>query len=795
MTADIALTLVILLGSLVLFITEVIRMDLVALLVLGILAVTGLATPTEALSGFGNPAVVTVWAMFILSEGLTRTGIASLLGQQVMRIAGRHEAALVVVIMLTSGGLSFFMNNIGVAALMLPVVIEISRRTELSPSRLLMPMAFGTLLGGLTTLFGTPANLLVSVALDQAGHVAFGLFDYMPVGAGAVVAGIIFIVIFGRWLLPSAAPATLSPQRSQRALRQRYGLQDRVFSLRLPLTCALAGMKLGDIHIEAAAGLKIIALERNGRIETLPSRRHDLQGGDKLLVQGRLDHFEDTKRWSELAVATGIAPQQDLPVDTMPLLEATIAPDSNLISTPVGEANLRSRFGVDILAIARGGNVRRKNLGRIALREGDRLLLQGTATAIADLRDSKDFQDVDEPGAEALQDIWDPVPGLFVMSVPAEPEFDGMPLVGSRTSDIFGFCVVGLVDGDSESDSNSDDGPGLPDGEPVLHGGERLFIRGHENELDILRGLCELVVEESISPNLNVFDADRIATVEATLAPRSELVGQSVADINFRERFGLELGGIWRAGSVLLDDLDRQTIEFGDAFVLLGPRQKLVLLNTESDLLVLTPISPDVTDTSRAPIAAGIMLGVVASVLSGWMPISIAAIAGVTLMVVTGCLSMEQAYRAIDWRAVVLIAGMLPLGIAMQESGAAQYLASLAMDALGDSGPWTVIFGLYIVTAASTMIIPTVALVVLMSPIALSACAELGIAPQTAMMGIAMAASASFTSPISHPANVLIMGPGGYRFSDYIKLGGPLTIIVFIVVMLLLPIFWPLQPA
>ena len=163
-------------------------------------------------------------------------------------------------------------------------------------------------------------------------------------------------------------------------------------------------------------------------------------------------------------------------------------------------------------------------------------------------------------------------------------------------------------------------------------------------------------------------------------------------------------------------------------------------------------------------------------------------------MVLTGCLNMEQAYRAIDWRAVFLIAGMLPLGIAMQETGTAEYLAGKVMDALGSFGPWPVIMGLYFVTAAGTMIIPTAALVVLMSPIVISATTEMGIAPQTAMMAVAMAASASFTSPISHPANILVMGPGGYKFSDYIKLGVPLTLVVFTAVMLLLPIFWPLKP-
>jgi di/tricarboxylate transporter len=180
--------------------------------------------------------------------------------------------------------------------------------------------------------------------------------------------------------------------------------------------------------------------------------------------------------------------------------------------------------------------------------------------------------------------------------------------------------------------------------------------------------------------------------------------------------------------------------------------------------------------------------------MAGYAPIAVAAVVGGSIMVLTGCLTMEEAYRAIDWRAIFLIAGMLPLGTAMQDTGAAEYLADQVMLLLGDAGPWPVIAGLYVLTAMATMIIPTAALVVLMSPIVLSAMAEMGFSPETAMMAVAMAASASFTSPISHPANILVMGPGGYRFVDYIKIGVPLTIIVFIAVMVLLPILWPLTP-
>ena len=179
---------------------------------------------------------------------------------------------------------------------------------------------------------------------------------------------------------------------------------------------------------------------------------------------------------------------------------------------------------------------------------------------------------------------------------------------------------------------------------------------------------------------------------------------------------------------------------------------------------------------------------------AGYAPIAVAAVVGGTIMLLTGCLNMEQAYRAIDWRAIFLIAGMLPLGTAMQDTGAASYLADQVIDLLGNAGPWPVIMGLYVLTAMATMIIPTAALVVLMSPIVLSAMSDLGLQPETAMMAIAMAASASFTSPISHPANILVMGPGGYRFVDYIKVGVPLTLVVFVTVMVLLPILWPLAP-
>ena len=261
--------------------------------------------------------------------------------------------------------------------------------------------------------------------------------------------------------------------------------------------------------------------------------------------------------------------------------------------------------------------------------------------------------------------------------------------------------------------------------------------------------------------------------VEVTLAPRSSMAGGVLRQLHFRERLGVQVLAIWRGGRAYRSNLRDMTLEFGDAFLVMGSRDRLAMLQDERDLLVLTPVVKDVFRTEKAPWAALIMAAVLVPVLFGWLPIAVSAVCGVVLMVLAGCLKMDEAYRAIEWRAVFLIAGMIPLGAAMQDSGAASFLAEGVVGFLGPLGPWPVIVGLYVITAVATTIIPTAALVLLMAPITIQTCTELGVSPLTGMMAIAMAASASFTSPISHPANILVMGPGGYRFVDYLKLGIP----------------------
>lgn len=786
MTFDIALVLGILMISLILFISEIIRMDLVAMLVLGALAVSGLVGPDEAFLGFSNSAVITVWAMFILSEGLTRTGIANIIGVQVMRVAGRSEVMMIVVIMLTAAVLSAFMNNIGVAALMLPVVVDVARRTRIPPSRLLMPLAYSTLLGGLMTLIGTPPNLLISEALTQNGYEPFGLFDFTPIGAAVLAVGVVFVALVGRFLLP-AKPVERQRKPSQRNLRARYKLQEQTFTMRVPVDSVLVGKTLAESRIGVSTGLIILAMVRFGRSEALPNRRTVLRAGDSLIVQGRIDQFRELQRWSDLIIEREAPVLKSMVASKVAYAEVTIDEGSPLVSELIRLAGFRTRFNVSVAGIRRKTAYRLTNLAYVPIRAGDRLLVQGENEAIAELEKYSDFSEVRSLSGDELSRIYKVDERMFVLRLPKDTDLAGSTLDKARLADVFDFRV-GAIFRDGKLIV-------MPRGDQVLNGGDLLLVEGQPEDIDVLRGLQELEVEAKLGPSVGALESERLTLMDATLDPRSSLAGRTVGELNFRERYGIELAGIWREGETIAAELAEERLQVGDALLMIGPRDRLALLENDSDFLILTPLGQEPPDTGRAPLAAAIMLGVVAAVMAGYAPISVAAVVGGSIMVLTGCLNMEQAYRAIDWRAIFLIAGMLPLGTAMQDTGAAEYLANQVMVLLGDAGPWPVITGLYLLTAMATMIIPTAALVVLMSPIVLSAMAEFGLAPETAMMAVAMAASASFTSPISHPANILVMGPGGYRFVDYLKVGVPLTLVVFVAVMLLLPIFWPLTPA
>jgi len=647
-----------------------------------------------------------------------------------------------------------------------------------------MPLAYSTLLGGLMTLIGTPPNLLISASLTRFGFEPFKLFDFTPIGGAVMAIGVIFVAFFGRFLLPRKV-AEHGKHVSQRSLRSQYKLHERTFMVRVPTHSILVGKTLAESRIGTSTGLIILALVRQGRSDPMPSRQTVLRGGDGILVQGRVDQFRELRRWSDLVIEREAPVLKSMVAAKVGYAEVTISDTSPLVSELVRHAGFRSRFDVAVVGLRRRNQYRLTNLAYVPLRKGERVLVQGEVDAIAQLDKFSDFTDVEILTDERLDEKYRADERMFVVRLPKESDLAGASLEKSRLAEVFDFRVVAIFRDSALTV--------MPRGDETLIGGDLLLIEGQPGDLDVLRGLQEFEIETSVPANLGAFESERLTLMDATLDPRSTLAGRTVGELNFRERYGLELAGIWREGETVGTELVDEKLQIGDALLLLGPRDRLQLLSTDSDFLILTPLGQEPPDTRRAPLAAFIMFAVVVSVMMGKAPISVAAVVGGSIMVLTGCLNMEQAYRAIDWRAIFLIAGMLPLGTAMADSGAATYLAGQVMTLLGDSGPWPVIMGLYVLTAMATMIIPTAALVVLMAPIVLSAMGDMGLRPETAMMAVAMAASASFTSPISHPANILVMGPGGYRFIDYLKVGVPLTIVVFIAVMVLLPILWPLQ--
>jgi di/tricarboxylate transporter len=325
-----------------------------------------------------------------------------------------------------------------------------------------------------------------------------------------------------------------------------------------------------------------------------------------------------------------------------------------------------------------------------------------------------------------------------------------------------------------------------------LTAGDRVFAIDVAGTLTGLYGLANLLVDTDAAPT-DLLRSGQVGLAEAVLAPRSGLVGKTLRQLQFRDKYGLGILAIWRAGRAYRTFLRDFELQFGDALLLFGPLERLRALAGNPDLIVLSGSLQEPRRTEKAGMASLVMAATLAPVLIGLIPIHLAVITGAACMVVTRCLTMEEAYRAIEWRAVFLIAGLLPLGSALERSGIATDVASRIADLAGSYGPLALLAGLVLLTFAGTCIIPTAALVLLMAPIALSTAAAAGLSPHSLLMAIAMASSASFLTPIAHPANILVMGPGGYRFRDYLFVGLPLTLVVFVIIMVMVPLVWPLR--
>ncbi len=779
MTFEIALTLGILLFAIVLFITEVLRADLVALLVLVLLVSVGLVAPLDSISGFSNPAVVTTWAVFILSAGLARTGVAAGLADQLLRLAGKGESRLLAVLMSSTAAVSAFVINVGVVAMFLPVTLDIARRTGRSASRLLMPMVFGTTIGGMTVLIGTASNLVVVDFLREAGMRMPGLFDFTPVGIVILLVSIGYMLLVGRHILPDRKSPSVDHIEPHRDFRQHYELEERLAMITIPDDSPLVGKSLAESRFGRALGLNVLSVISSEGIRYIPKPDHRLEAGERLLVLGRLDMIDELSG-SPVIMLDDKAPDTScLLSDNIGLIELTVTEDSIFNRKTLVDIDARQSLGVNLLAVRRDDLIRRTNLRDFVFQPGDRLLLRGPMEKLNAFEEHDGFsflQDCDT-------DLYNLEERLLYVRIPK-----GSPLAGSSIKDIrlataYGVSVLNIVRNGEEHF--------MPDPAAELEENDLLVVEGRPVDIDVLRGHQTLIVDRNPAVDLRELETDLLTVVEVMLSPHATLTGKTLRQLNFREKFGVSVLAIWRGDRAYRTNLVDMKLEFGDALLCYGSREKFAVLARERDFVVLNLDYQEKPLVKKAPLAGLLMAGVLAVVLLNWLPIYIAAIAGALLMIITRCLSIEEAYRAIEWKAIFLIAAMLPMGLAMQSSGAAILIAGAVINAVGPFGPTAILAGLMTLTLIINQFIPSAVNAVVMAPIAIATATGLGLSPYPFVMGIAYAVAASFMTPVSHPVNILIMSPGGYRFSDYLKNGLPFSLIVLIVSILLLPVVFP----
>lgn len=609
MNSDILLVFALLVVTVVLFATDRLRMDIVAVLLIIALTVTGLLTPAQALSGFGDPLVMLIAALFVVGEGLFRTGVAFSVGNWLVRVAGTSEARLLVSLMLVVAALSAFMSNTGAVAIFIPVTLNLANRAGIPAERLLLPMACAGSIGGMLTLIGTPPNLAVSTELSRVGLPPFNFFSFTPIGLVILAASIGVMLVFGRVLLPRE-------RKEEGRARDRLSILDLVDT-------------------------------------------YDLGGSARLF---RLEE------------------------------------ECPLVGTTLGQDQLRNRFGVTVLGTAR-------------------------------LSESK--------------------PTMSPALIETE------------------YCQ-----------------------------GDVLFLTGTEEEVERLTGSVAGLVRVPFEERHWAMATRELGVAEVLLTPRSELIGRTIRRARFREDHGLSVLGVLRKGRPLRDDLVDTRLESGDTLLVAGGWKQIGLLQSKRRDFVVLTLPREMDEVApyrkRAPWALGIVGAMLAVMSLGLLPAVTSVLAAGVAMVLARCVTLEEAYRAINWQSVVLIAGMLPLAAALEKTGGLDVAVSALMDGLGDSGPLAVMAGLFLLTSVFSQLISNTATAILVAPVALGAAEGLGVSPEPLLMTVALAASAAFSTPMASPVNTLVLGPGSYRFADYLRLGIPLQLLAMAITMVCVPLLFPL---
>lgn len=774
MTPEIAFLLAILAAMVFLFLTEKLPVELTAFAGLAVLALTGYVEPDEAFQGFSSPAVITMLSVFFVSAALLHTGVADSAARGIHRIVGPRERLLVVFLMLVAGVLSAFMNNVAATAVLMPAVAALSREADIAPSRLYMPLAFGAILGGTTTLVGTPPNLLTAQVMSEQGLEPFGLFEFTPFGLALLGAGVVYMLTIGRWLLPEGGMTGTSP--SDGDLTQIYRLRERLFSIHVPSGSPLEGTTLRQAKLGTALRINVVAVLRDGDKRLAPSPDFEIHGGDRLVVEGT---FSDVKH---LAGVQGLKMAESRKTS---LREASgiftglvirITEGNPAVGQTVQALRVRDRYGVLVAAVWRDGEVAHDRPGGLPLKVGDEVLLVGQREQIEEVAASPQT-DVVEIGRTAVGRL----EGVaFEVTVAEQSTMVGKTLRDSRIGELVGLTVIGLMRGGRLTTVEPGD---------ELRAGDRLLVTGEAARIASLMDVGEVEVEEE-APETAI-ESDSVSVVEVVVAPRSSIAGNTLKGLDFRERYGLQVLAIWRDAEPVHEGLADVRVRIGDALLLQGPAAKVHLLVDDPDFVVLTPGLEETRRTRKAPFALAGLGMMVFLVAAGLFPIQVAAFAAAVFVVLSGALTMKEAYRAIEWRAIFLVAAVLPVGVAMERTGAAALIADGVVNTAGDLGPMAVLVSLLVLSSALSQGLDGAPTVVLLAPVVFLLAEQLQISPRPLMMGVGLAASAAFLTPFSHKANLLVMGAGGYRVGDFVRVGSVLTIIVLGLMALLIPLLMP----
>jgi di/tricarboxylate transporter len=594
MTAEIATCLAILAGAIVLFSWDRIEADVVAVGVMIAVTVTGLISPDKAFLGFGSGTVIMILGLFVMTAALSHTGIVDTVGRWILTHVGNRPNLLMAVVMVSVSVLSAFISNTAATAFFVPVVLGLAARTGTSPSKLLLPLAFGSILTSSVTLISTSTNIVVNELMVRAGEAPMGMFELAPVGIPVAVAGIAYMLTIGMRLMPDRS----AKSDGQQAVGERAYAAD----LLVPADSPLIGKRLKDTPINEDSGLKVVRLIRAGKP-----------------VTGRND------------------------AELEPLDEIVI--------------------------------------------EGSR----------RDLLRVKDMT-----GVEIKADV---------------------------------------------------------------------HLAGEEAE-----------------------EEEETAIVEGVLMPDSPLIGHTLRSAEFFDRYGLKVLGLNRGGFRMPRKVSRVRMRLGDTLLLQGSAENVKRLEQGNMFNIFGGVEPERLRTSHAALAVGIFAVTLAVVTLNLLPMPLAAISGAFVMMLTRCISPEEAYRRVEWKVLILIGALLSLGAAMEQTGTGKYLAEQLIYLIGDQSPWMVLSAFFLLTVALTQPMSNQAAAIVVLPIAFETARQLGLNPRSFAMMIAVAASCSYLTPLE-PSSLLVLGPGRYRFMDFVRVGFPLTFLIYGIAILLVPIFWPLNPA